>query len=637
MKIPTIVLLLGLITPALGQIPSAPSTQEAIFLDPATFSIEIQAEETGWGQFNNRRDVETNSVHFKIILKNNSTTNFPNLRIDYDEFRDINENGDCYVETTPYQIETEPIAPSETKTIGIRPVRGNKYPLTDSSRLVAGICCRIYLPLANGQEVMREIRSPATRSAEKYPWKAPKNPALTNASTEKEIFLNPNSFEIDMQFYESDWRDTEGSNGHQSKDSHYIISLNNTSTATLAGLRMEYCIYNNSNGNLDKTPHIRTNTYKRAIGDLAPSKKEEIRATGAFNYRHKKQGFLNEVVGARFRFYLPMADGQEVVQEVCWPKNLSKKYEWQKYEERVAISAKPSAPAAPSSPVESAKIRSIQATAYTQFLCEEPRVFKKADGSPSTATLKEFDPATGQVQLLLADGSIQTDPLAVFCESDQQVIHDWYAACYLLKKGRLNITVKENKQTESNCSVDLPNLNQGESWTKPERCDATSYDIILINRGGLPLNDIQVEYCIYHHAKINETILTRRYDVVTHNENGRTTSIDGAWSVIKRDRCPKREAIDAIAGQFIIAELADKNRAQKATDLFITPQSGTQTHGSGEIMHERTIQCNLLGIRYRVYLPTASGGYMMKEFAEPQSLLKETEWDAPSTRKRFEW
>ena len=198
------------------------------------------------------------------------------MRIDYNAFRDINKNGDCYVETTSHRLETEPLASSETKTLEMGLVCGYKSPLSDSSRLVAGICCRIYLPLANGQNVMREL---------------------------------------------------------------------------------------------------------------------------------------------------------------CWPENLSTtKYKWKENREKVVAPAKP---------------------------------------SPST------------------------------------VPQNWYSAYDLLKKGKLNISVKENQQTTSDRSAELPNLNLGEDWEEQERCNAVSYEIILNNRSGQPLKDIRVEYRIYHHAKINETVITR--------------------------------------------------------------------------------------------------------------------------------
>ena len=64
----------------------------------------------------------------------------------------------------------------------------------------------------------------------------------------------------------------------------------------------------------------------------------------------------------------------------------------------------------------------------------------------------------------------------------------------------------------------------------------------------------------------------------------------------------------------------------KATEYKSKFVSVGSSNGDRDTCNTRTIEGELLGIRYRVYLPTPNGNWAMMEFAEPKRLLKETTW-----------
>jgi len=188
----------------------------------------------------------------------------------------------------------------------------------------------------------------------------------------------------------------------------------------------------------------------------------------------------------------------------------------------------------------------------------------------------------------------------------------------------------------------LLNLNQGKSWwtfRDTRTCDAVDYDICLDNRSDHPTKDIRIEYCIYHRAKVEEKVLTGRMDPSSYDapsyspESGFSGGgRSGGWVTLSSRDIPDRIALDTVSGQFTIGELQAKDQIAKQTEKMLLPEDCKQRYDSSREVgsrtrNERTINCDLLGIRYRVYLPLASGeGFMFREFAEPESLIEETEW-----------
>ena len=69
-----------------------------------------------------------------------------------------------------------------------------------------------------------------------------------------------------------------------------------------------------------------------------------------------------------------------------------------------------------------------------------------------------------------------------------------------------------------------------------------------------------------------------------------------------------------------------------AISIFVTPSgivisvTGARKTGDKGTRNTRKIEGDLLGICYRVYVPTPQGNMAMMEFSEPKSLISRTEW-----------
>jgi hypothetical protein len=76
-------------------------------------------------------------------------------------------------------------------------------------------------------------------------------------------------------------------------------------------------------------------------------------------------------------------------------------------------------------------------------------------------------------------------------------------------------------------------------------------------------------------------------------------------------------------GTFQIDTLQRSEKAKRVTYPDFLYNNYVYARGGA---NRTTKDSKLLGIRYRAYLPLADGGYAMLEYADPKSLLEETEW-----------
>jgi len=276
------------------------------------------------------------------------------------------------------------------------------------------------------------------------------------------------------------------------------------------------------------------------------------------------------------------------------------------------------------------------------------RKFKNNDGTEIQALLLSYWEQIETVKIELSNGSQQTKQLSDFSIEDQAyILDDWLPACSLLSKNILRTSAYEgiNKRTVrfnyrdrkkigNEWNSTSPNMGYGEGWYPRSGADydEIGYNITLNNSGGVPLNNIWIEYCIYGNTTIREQKYEMKYQI-DELEDDRTHA---HWARAgSGDKLRKRVASNTVTGTLFVPELSRQNNMSvktkklhlmkdaKETYAHDSPVSGNKLYRTGR---EREIKGELLGIRYRVYFPIASEGYAMKEFAKPKSLLKETVW-----------
>lgn len=143
-------------------------------------------------------------------------------------------------------------------------------------------------------------------------------------------FLDNRLLEIRVDENTTHWEDAGDDEGiRKRKFTSFIIHLTNRNDLRLEGIRAEYCLYR------DRRKYIETDNFQVSIGDFEAGERKEVEPRNKHSSFKRSSKFLNEVVGARFRFYMTLNDGSEIMREVCVPEPLSlEEYPWK--EGRVA-------------------------------------------------------------------------------------------------------------------------------------------------------------------------------------------------------------------------------------------------------------------------------------------------------------
>ena len=154
----------------------------------------------------------------------------------------------------------------------------------------------------------------------------PKKP--THVASEKEIinraFLDDTSLNIFVEEISTDWESV--GDGRDEKTLRYKVILTNKSEMDFSNVIVEYCQYR------DRDDYIEVDNYNMFVSVVQAGRVlENTTRGGQRSYRNLSNGFLNNVVGARFRFTLLLEDGSETVREICVPNELPlETFPWKK-------------------------------------------------------------------------------------------------------------------------------------------------------------------------------------------------------------------------------------------------------------------------------------------------------------------
>jgi hypothetical protein len=412
---------------------------------------------------------------------------------------------------------------------------------------------------------------------------------------------------VEVTMDESDWQSR--GRGEATKRLIYTISLNNNSQAPLSNVRIEYRIYQqNNNGGRE---FISSDTDSITIEMIGPNATHTVPIQTS-SFRRNSPVLLWEKVGIRARIYFPTGKGTEIMKEVQYPTTLSKtEFEW----ELPQISV----------------VEDIDVSVYHTFTI--------TNGMQITAQPLDFSSSNGSVKLQREDGKIQLIKIQSLLEKDQEYVKDWYLAYSLLSKNKLHIAIEKVEDDDQMYHGTLdewdsmfPNMGYKDGWYS---CfpgviyDEISYELIVENKSGQTLDDITIQYCIYHQTKIEEE--------VSETELRDVGSDMAGWHLSGSvKKLAPRTVTNYIKGAFKIESIEDLSKENKLTSFVKLVEKSTEIksksisekhiNGARGTRNTRTIEGKLLGIRYRVYLSTPNGNWVMREFAEPKSLLNETIW-----------
>jgi len=233
------------------------------------------------------------------------------------------------------------------------------------------------------------------------------------------------------------------------------------------------------------------------------------------------------------------------------------------------------------------------------------RTFHGADGRTIEACLKTYDSQSDIVTFKLKNKSIKKVKASIFSEQDQAYIHDWYMADAISSGTMVDLSAKK-------ITIDSGRTLEGHNEWKPSsssiRFRDMNYEVVLENKSGQTLNNVKVEYCIYHQCSIDEVRYTYR---------------EGTFQV------PRRIESNVISGIWNIPVFNDNQKLEKITKAIHLRRGEVykQYPGGGKISHTRELEDELLGLRVRLYVPLKSGKEVMKEYSFPSDLIRKTNWE----------
>ncbi|VGO18974.1 hypothetical protein [Pontiella sulfatireligans] len=223
--------------------------------------------------------------------------------------------------------------------------------------------------------------------------------------------------------------------------------------------------------------------------------------------------------------------------------------------------------------------------------------FHDQEGRAVVAKVLECDPRYGTVKLRLENGRSKQVKVSIFSGVDREYLKQWIDAQELLSK-RFAIAV-EPKVTEREENQYATNRASGEKRLfRISTFQDTVQQISLANQTGTPLENIQVEWCVYYQQ---EKRMPRRPGDSGPSEN--------EW----QDRCEKGRSwvalIDSAAtkvvgtGQYAIVNT-------KLVREMSNPLPGMEQEG-------RTV-----GIWIKLSIALPDGDEVVRQYCEPESIRK---------------
>lgn len=318
---------------------------EKLFLEPDGFKISITSSEEKW-----KVDSEGGSdkrIHYVVHLKNTTDSNFVGLRIEFCTYHAASDIGHEYIYPGHdyYYQDIPALKPHSTQDIKLRDQSSTKREDKFLSCTLKGVRVRIYLPLADGREAMREIRFPEDEMSKgDYVWVTYQYNQSSNPVSEERL-LDPNVFSVSAQAINSEWKSDPGgtdiTKDRMSKSTRYKVKMEYKCANNeyfIAGMRVDFRVYRKrKNGG---ETYISTDFKTKAVGVFRANQVAEIILDDLISYRSLYSGYQDEVLGARIRICIPHTDKGEFIKEIQIPANLSlEKYPWRDpVEERIVYS-----------------------------------------------------------------------------------------------------------------------------------------------------------------------------------------------------------------------------------------------------------------------------------------------------------
>ncbi len=303
---------------------------ESVFLDTSIFKISIEKTEADeWEHFGTKGNRERKPTEYFLRLENTSDVELSGLRLEVCMYGEtfgshsfLSGSAD-YVSVNSYDMKIRSVKPFSVREVEL----GRGSCIRDSEGnfvcMHKGVRVKIFLPLSDGREFVREVRVPKTLLEKEYVWKDP-GTGRYNSLKKEEPFMDTSAFRISVKETETDWvYDPGGANrtiNRTSRKTGYTLRLENTSDARFTGVKADYRIYRLCQGNGEG--YVVSDFRSMPIGPIQPATTNLFHLEEATSYSNRQYHVSEEVLGARIRVCLTLSSGEEVIREIRVPEEL---------------------------------------------------------------------------------------------------------------------------------------------------------------------------------------------------------------------------------------------------------------------------------------------------------------------------
>lgn len=228
----------------------------------------------------------------------------------------------------------------------------------------------------------------------------------------------------------------------------------------------------------------------------------------------------------------------------------------------------------------------------TEAAGSEFRVFIGQNGKTVRGKVRDFNSRNETVTITKKNGSILKVNLGIFSKADQAYVREWYLIKEFYSQNRLRISARE-KQKRFRTELLI--------WRTEEEI---VYSIMLENRSDCDLNDLTMDYCIYHEVHRPDTYFEPY-------RPGNQEQVDS-----QNVKC----------GTLKIGTLAAGGKMHVETQPVVIPREGG---GLEYYKGNRRRVGKTRGVWVRIYLPLSDKRYAMREYAMPNSIMKTRQWITP--------
>ncbi|MEE9369786.1 MAG: hypothetical protein V3V05_13135 [Pontiella sp.] len=237
-------------------------------------------------------------------------------------------------------------------------------------------------------------------------------------------------------------------------------------------------------------------------------------------------------------------------------------------------------------------IGAISIALLTGVANAEMHAFSLKDGRVLEAEVVDYSATLGKVTLKRADGKKIPVQTGIFVEADQAYIREWDAAKAFTSDRFLKISCDSEvtKKWKEEIYKDIRDTegNVEEHLVKEIKYEDVAYEIEFKNTGKTPVDNVRIEYRIYYEQsrESRESPISEQYIFSGKSE---LPSLAGSGTTFLSD------AVMVYADNISGIDWAD---------------GSSRVGGKGEVN----------GFRAKLYLKTASGKEIMREFCDPATL-----------------